>query len=101
EEGSFKGWGKLPDIPEKKDRFGLGYIPTAAVFSRASQNHFRLEYIPSIQETFRSAGFDHEDRVALLEDTDEEVPDLVYRCTPDEILTNWKAMEIPEIISIS
>ncbi|MCH86336.1 gag-pol polyprotein, partial [Trifolium medium] len=101
EEGSLEGWGKLPDIPEKKDRFRLGYIPSAAMFPRASQNRFGLGYIPSIQETFHSAGFDHEDHVALLEDTDVDVPDLVYRCTPDEILTNWKAMEIPEIISIS
>ncbi|CAJ2651927.1 unnamed protein product [Trifolium pratense] len=101
EEGSLEGWGKLPDIPEKKNRFGLGYVPSTTMFSKASQNHLGLGRIPSIQETFHSAGFDHEDHVASLEDTDEEVPDLVCHCAPDEILANWKVVVIPEIISIS
>ncbi|MCI40994.1 gag-pol polyprotein, partial [Trifolium medium] len=96
EEGDLEGWGKLIDIPEKKNRYGLGYQPSAAVFSI-----FGHGKIPTIQETFRNAGFIHEGQVALLEDTDEAIPNLVYRCTPDEALDNWKAMEIPEIVSFS
>jgi hypothetical protein len=31
EEGVLEGWGKLPNIIEKKDRFGLGYVPLVGV----------------------------------------------------------------------
>jgi hypothetical protein len=96
EEGSLKGWGTLPNIPEKKDRFGLGYQPSPTVFSKGNQGEIR-----TIQEIFSSAGFINEGHVALLEDADEEVPDLVYRCAPDKVLANWKTVEIPEIFSIS
>ncbi|GAU52036.1 hypothetical protein TSUD_418760, partial [Trifolium subterraneum] len=96
EEGSLEGWGKLPNIPEKKDRFGLGYQPSPTVFSKGNQGEIR-----TMQEIFSSAGFINEGHVALLEDADEEVPDLVYRCAPDKVLANWKTVEIPEIFSIS
>jgi hypothetical protein len=96
EEGSLEGWGRLPDVPEKKDRFGLGYQPSTTLFSKGDR-----EGIRTIQEMFCSAGFIHEGHVAMLEDTDEEIPNLVYRCAHDEVLTNWKAVEIPETFSIS
>ncbi|GAU10426.1 hypothetical protein TSUD_419170, partial [Trifolium subterraneum] len=67
EEGSLEGWGRLPDIPEKKDRFGLGYQPSTTLFSKDDR-----EGIRTIQEMFCSAGFIHEGHVAMLEDTDEE-----------------------------
>ncbi|GAU10261.1 hypothetical protein TSUD_418820, partial [Trifolium subterraneum] len=96
EEGSLEGWGRLPDVLEKKDRFGLRYQPSTTLFSKDDR-----EGIRTIQEMFCSAGFIHEGHVAMLEDTDEEVPNLVYRCAHDEVLTNWKAVEIPETFSIS
>jgi hypothetical protein len=95
EEGVLEGWGKLPNIIEKKDRFGLGYVPLVGVTPKAKWGR-----IPTIQETFYSAGFSCEGQVAFLEDTDEDIPDLVYRKAQGEALNNWKATEIPQIISI-
>jgi hypothetical protein len=92
EEGIPSGWGKVPVVCEKKDRFGLGYRPTTKEVLGAAQRK-----IGTIQETFRSAGFNYEGHVAMLED--EDVPNLVHQCAPDEVLRNWKALEIPEIIS--
>jgi hypothetical protein len=93
EEGIPSGWGKVPVVCEKKDRFGLGYRPTTKEVLGAAQRK-----IGTIQETFRSAGFNYEGHVAMLEDEDEDVPNLVHQCAPDEVLRNWKALEIPEII---
>ncbi|KAK2373474.1 hypothetical protein QL285_074505 [Trifolium repens] len=95
EEGIPEGWGKLPNILEKKDRFGVGYQPSTREALKIGQGQTRI-----YQETFRSGGFRHEGHVALLEDTDGEIPDLVYRFLPDDALNNWEAIEIPKIISI-
>ncbi|MCI55080.1 hypothetical protein A2U01_0076330, partial [Trifolium medium] len=48
---------------------------------------------------FRSAGFNYKGHVAMLNDEEEDVPNLVHGCAPDEVLRNWKAREIPEVIS--
>jgi hypothetical protein len=95
EEGIPEGWGKLLNIIKKKDRFGVGYQPSTREALKVGQGQIR-----TYQETFRSGGFRHEGHVALLEDTDEEIPDLVYRCLPDDAINNWEAIEIPKIISI-
>ncbi|MCI96334.1 hypothetical protein A2U01_0117634, partial [Trifolium medium] len=34
----------------------------------------------------------------MLEDEEEGVLDLVHRCAPDEVLCNWKAWEIQEVV---
>ncbi|MCI95428.1 hypothetical protein A2U01_0116726, partial [Trifolium medium] len=40
----------------------------------------------------------YEGHVAMLDDEEEDVPNLVHLCAPDEVLRNWKAWEIPEVI---
>jgi hypothetical protein len=94
EEGISEGLGKVLDVCQKKGRFGLGYRSSTREVLKVDQGRIR-----TIQETFRSAGFSYEGQVAMLEDDDEDVPDMVHRCAPDEVLNNWKALEIPEIIS--
>ncbi|MCH79882.1 protein NYNRIN-like, partial [Trifolium medium] len=58
-------------------------------------------WIPSIRETFHSAGLGFEEHIAAIEDMRAETHNWVYRCPPDTILTNWKAVVIPEITMIS
>ncbi|GAU40821.1 hypothetical protein TSUD_398050, partial [Trifolium subterraneum] len=93
EEGIILGWGKVPEICEKKDRFGLGYRPTTKGMMEAAQRK-----MGTLQEIFCSAGFIYEGHVAMLEDGDEDVPNLVHQCVPNEVLRNWKAWEIPEVV---
>jgi hypothetical protein len=55
--------------------------------------------IGTLQEIFRSAGFDYEGHIAMMVDEeDKDVLNLGHQCTPDEVLRNWKAWEIPEVV---
>ncbi|XP_050890371.1 uncharacterized protein LOC127095771 [Lathyrus oleraceus] len=97
EGGNPEGWGHLIDVREKHDRFGLGYVPSAAkgAWVPAKEN------TRSIQEVFLNTGFIHGDQVNAIEDNseDEDEPCLVYQC--ETILNNWTAVEIPEIFPLS
>jgi hypothetical protein len=97
EGGNPEGWGQLIDIREKHDRFGLGYVPSAAKGARVPTK----DNTRSIQEVFLSTGFIHGDQVNAIEDStaNEDEPCLVYRC--ETALNNWKAVEIPEIFPLS
>ncbi|XP_050877333.1 uncharacterized protein LOC127081091 [Lathyrus oleraceus] len=77
EGGNPEGWGQLIDMREKHDRFGLGYVPSAAKGARAPTK----DNTRSIQEVFLSIGFIHGDQVNAIEDStaDEDEPCLVYR----------------------
>ncbi|GAU28982.1 hypothetical protein TSUD_391830 [Trifolium subterraneum] len=77
----------------EKDRFGLGYRPTTKGTLGAAQKK-----MGTLQEIFRSADFNYEGHVTMLDDEEEDVPNLVRRCAPDEVLCNWKAWEIPEVV---
>ncbi|XP_058746982.1 uncharacterized protein LOC131619962 [Vicia villosa] len=48
-----EGWGKIPEVQEKKDRLGLGYQPT----KKAAKEEQRF---PPIAQTFVTAGYEHE-----------------------------------------
>lgn len=39
--------------------------------------------------------------MAVIDEEDEGIPDFVCRCSPNTTLNSWKAIEIPEMISIS
>ncbi|PNX95907.1 gag/pol polyprotein, partial [Trifolium pratense] len=87
-----EGWGKIPVIHEKKNRFGLGYQPSAKGLLNADQGKAR-----TLQETFCSAGFSYEGQVNMIEDVEGNALGLVRSCVPDEVLSNWEAKEIPAI----
>ncbi|XP_050888930.1 uncharacterized protein LOC127094104 [Lathyrus oleraceus] len=97
EGGNPEGWGQLIDIREKHDRFGLGYVPSAAKGARVPAK----DNTRSIQEVFLNTGFIHGDQVNAVEDSteNEDEPCLVYRF--ETALNNWKAVEIPEIFPLS
>ena len=59
DDGTSKGWGKLVDIPENKDQFGLGYEPSKATLKGKA-------CFPPIQETFVSKGTEHGGHVAMI-----------------------------------
>lgn len=65
-----------------------------------SQNNNQRK-LHTLQDISHSVGYMDEDRVAVIEEEDEGIPDLVCRCSPNTTFNNWKAIEISEMISIS
>ncbi|KAI5384041.1 hypothetical protein KIW84_071153 [Lathyrus oleraceus] len=57
--------------------------------------------VPSIQEIFSKAGFRSDDQVNALEDEDLDLSKMVFCGPPDAALTNWKATDVPDIVSCS
>ncbi|KAI5415991.1 hypothetical protein KIW84_041145 [Lathyrus oleraceus] len=97
ESGGPAGWGQVINVNEKNDRFGLGYKPSANGGSLVPAK----DRVRSIQEVFLSKGFIHGDQVGAVEDDTEdgETSNLIYRC--EAALTNWEAVEIPEVFPVS
>lgn len=87
-------WGKVVEVREKWDKFGLGYEPSS---NEAGSQHNR-EQIPSIEETFTSVGYIFGNQVAMInEETREEgVSNWILQAAPNEELKNWKVVEIPQ-----
>ena len=87
-----KGWGKLPEIPEKKNCFGLGYESAKATPKGKTR-------FPLIQETFVNKGTEHEGHVAMISNKvhTRKATDFIGKCAPGEELKSWTAVEIPEI----
>lgn len=84
------------EILEKKDRLELGYKPANEGVQKIDQKK-----LYTLQETFHSAGYRGEDQVVMVEEEEKEVPNLVCHCAPNITLSNWKAIEIPNMISSS
>ncbi|KAI5440299.1 hypothetical protein KIW84_025576 [Lathyrus oleraceus] len=57
--------------------------------------------VPSIQEVFSKAGFRSDDQVNALEDEDLDLSKMVFCGPPEAALTNWKATDVPDIVSCS
>ena len=69
--GDSKGWGKLPEISEKKNRFGLGYESSKATLKGKAR-------FPPIQETFISKGVEHGEQVAMMSHKDNIIRALYF-----------------------
>lgn len=91
-----QGWGKLLEIPEKKDRLGLGYKPANEGVHKTDQKK-----LYTLQETFYTAGYRDKDQVTMIEEKEKGMPSLVYHCSSNIPLSNLKAIEIPKMISSS
>ncbi|KAI5417718.1 hypothetical protein KIW84_042362 [Lathyrus oleraceus] len=89
-------WGTVIELPEKKDKCGLGYQPSIELFK---DQNIHQGKVPSIQEIFSKAGFRSDDQVNALEDEDPDLSKMVFRGPPDAALTNWKATDVPDIVS--
>src|SRR3954463_1012799 len=90
-----KGWGKLPEVLEKKDRLGLGYQPTKVTSIKKEERPF-----PPIMQTFVTGGYEHMAMVSN-QDSREGTSNFIRETRPGEQLQNWTSMEIPEIVFIS
>ncbi|XP_050874946.1 uncharacterized protein LOC127078541 [Lathyrus oleraceus] len=95
---AFDGWGTVIELPEKKDKCGLGYQPSIELFK---DQNIHQGKVPSIQEIFSKAGFRSDDQVNALEDEDLDLPKMLFCGPPDAALTNWKATDVPDIVSCS
>ncbi|XP_050896639.1 uncharacterized protein LOC127103419 [Lathyrus oleraceus] len=98
EAGCPGSWGTVIELPEKKDKCGLGYQPSIELFKDQKIHQGK---VPSIQEIFSKAGFRSDDQVNALEDEDPDLSKMVFRGPPDAALTNWKATDVPDIVSFS
>lgn len=72
------GWGKLLDISDKKNWFGLGYKPANIGSQKNDQRKFH-----TLQDVFHNAGYMDEDHVVVIEEENEGIPDMVCRCSLD------------------
>lgn len=98
EAGCPGSWGTVIELPEKKDKCGLGYQPSIELFKDQKIHQGK---VPSIQEIFSKAGFRSDDQVNALEDEDLDLSKMVFCGPPDAALTNWKATDVPDIVSCS
>nr|XP_027189418.1 uncharacterized protein LOC113786262 [Cicer arietinum] len=112
EGGVFLNLGKLIEIPEKNNRYGLGYVPTQADEEKAAKEKRenkvtrRENWIPNsqkipicdIRQNFQSAGIIYADQVAVAEEDhgDDDTLKLVYPCPPNTNLNNWKIIEFED-----
>lgn len=75
----------------------LGYVPYVRREARVPAK----DRVQIIQKIFVSIDYIHENQVNVIEDntTKEEKSNLMYYC--EVALTNWEAIEIPEITPLS
>ena len=83
EDRTSKGWGKLVEIPEKKNRFGLGYQPSKTTKKGKGQ-------FPPIQKTFISKGVEHGGQVTMISNksSTKSVSHFICERAPSEELKN-------------
>ncbi|XP_050875985.1 uncharacterized protein LOC127079647 [Lathyrus oleraceus] len=81
-------WGKVVEVKEKRDKFGLGYDPS----SHKAGNQPDKEKIPSVEKTFTNAGHIFGKQVAMIskEDCEEGVSSWMHQSASNEELTKWK-----------
>jgi hypothetical protein len=96
EEGALKGWGQLVFPHEKKDFLGVGYQP-----SKGKQKIH--DYTAPLEDVFESAGFRSGDQINMLENKEagQGSYNWVNQCPASTVLSNWKAVEIPQVFVIS
>ena len=84
--------GKLPEISEKKNHFGLGDEPSKATLKGKAR-------FPPIQETFISKGVEHGEQVTMVTHIKniKRASYFICECAPGEELKNWTVVEILEI----
>ncbi|XP_050889361.1 uncharacterized protein LOC127094585 [Lathyrus oleraceus] len=90
EKGPLSGWGKVVDVAEKRDIFGIGYHPATR---KASPKKKQFNPVK-----FSSADFQNDHNVAVIgesSDSKPETPNVIRRCPPGFKLPNWTATMIP------
>jgi hypothetical protein len=91
-----EGWGQLLFPPEKKDFLGVGY--------QSTKGKQKIHGITSpLEDVFESAGCRSAEQINMVEDekASQGCHNWVHQCPSSTILSNWKAVEIPEVFFIS
>ncbi|XP_058784970.1 uncharacterized protein LOC131659861 [Vicia villosa] len=70
-----EGWGKVPEVQEKRDRLGLGCQPTKKVAKEEQR-------FPPIAQTFVTGGYEHVSMISNMEDIVVHRLPLKEGCTP-------------------
>ena len=90
QEGKTSGWGEVLQLPENKDRSGLGFTPSTRMGKREP-----------FEDVFRSAGFINAppEINAIIGDEDEGEP--LSFVTPGGICHNWIVVDVPSATHLS
>lgn len=94
EKGPLPGWGKVVDVAEKREKFGINYHPTAR---KASSKKKQFNPVK-----FSSAGFQNDQTVAVIGESSSSKPDtpsLTRKCPIGFKLPNWMATVILMVYS--
>ncbi|XP_050916633.1 uncharacterized protein LOC127131762 [Lathyrus oleraceus] len=94
EKGPLPGWGKVFDVAEKRDRFGISYRPSAHTSSPKKKQFNPIK--------FRSTDFQNNHTVAVIGESSGnklETPSLIRRCPLEFKIPNWMTSVIPIVYS--
>jgi hypothetical protein len=96
QEGVAPRWGKIVQLPENKNKEGLGFTPFEGK-AKAKPNGI----LEPIEDTFRNAGFLHPppETNAIIEDKVEEEP--LSFVIPGGVCYNWVAVDVPSVTPLS
>ncbi|XP_050890746.1 uncharacterized protein LOC127096182 [Lathyrus oleraceus] len=94
EKGLLPGWGKVVNVAEKCDMYGIGYHPaTCKVRPKKKQVN---------PVKFSSAGYKNEHTMEVIGESSGNrpgAPNLVRRCPPGFKIPNWTTIVIPKVYS--
>lgn len=97
EVGGPEGWGKVINMVEKKDRFGLGY---SAYSEGVRGQKTDSEQISDLQKIFSKVGLRDDEAIAAIGEDEEEHKTWIHK-SPGTSLNNWTATRISPVISLS
>lgn len=97
QDGKLDTWGNLVHVIEKKDRCGLGYMP-----SQSKKGSVPTNGVGKLEEVFRSGGISNDNSVNAIEETSAaQAEDFVQSDAPNKELANWSEEEIPVVCRLS
>ncbi|XP_050919835.1 uncharacterized protein LOC127137414 [Lathyrus oleraceus] len=94
EKGPLPGWGKVVNVAEKSNRFGIGYHPATRKVSQKKKQFNPVK--------FNSVGYQSEHTMAVIGESSGNkpgAPNLVRRCPPGFKLSSWTSTVIPMVYS--
>lgn len=94
--GQVEGWGQIVELPENKNRVGLGF--SRYTTRRVLKHEF---VIRPIQEVFHSACFIHPvDQVVAVISEGNSYPEWPCFVTHGETSQNWIFMDVPSVVHL-
>lgn len=95
--GHPKGWGRILELLNNKDRFGLGYnsqnLKKPTPIAEKGKVLPLSEYFPSVWHLV-------DDHICASEEDVEEEGGLVFKKTEGRGATKWTVLEVPEVTMI-